>query len=47
VIKTLPLPNLAGSVSELDIPSSVRTIALWADDPEYFTSALTDVVSVR
>jgi hypothetical protein len=46
-VKTIPLVNPAGSVSSLDIPSSVRTIALWADDPEYFTSARTDPVSIR
>ncbi|GHV61141.1 hypothetical protein AGMMS49587_04510 [Spirochaetia bacterium] len=46
-IKTIPLGNLAGGISELDIPSSVRTVALWADDPEYFTSALTDMVSIQ
>jgi hypothetical protein len=46
-VKTLPLENSAGSVSELDIPSSVRTIALWAEDGEYFTSAMTDVVPIR
>jgi hypothetical protein len=46
-IKVLLLPKLAGSVSELDIPSNVRTVALWAEDPEYSTSAFTDAVSIR
>jgi hypothetical protein len=46
-IKTLPLINPVGIVSELDIPSNVRTVALWADDPEYSTAALTAMVSIR
>jgi hypothetical protein len=46
-INILPLPKLAGSVSELDIPSNARTVALWAEDPEHSTSALTDAVSIR
>jgi hypothetical protein len=46
-VKTLPLMNPVGLVSELDIPSNARAVALWADDPEYSTAALTDIVSVR
>ncbi len=38
---TITLPSLSGSVSSLNIPSSVYTAALWAEDEAYFTSAFT------
>jgi hypothetical protein len=41
------LNTLSGAVSSLDLSSNVRTVALWAEDAQYFTSAFTDVVSVR
>jgi hypothetical protein len=47
IIDTVSLSALSGRVSELDIPSDSNTIALWAEDSEYFTSALTDAVSIR
>ncbi|GHV37776.1 hypothetical protein AGMMS49546_06670 [Spirochaetia bacterium] len=46
-VKTLPLTSLAGELSELDIPAAVKTIALWAEDPEYLTSAFTNMASIR
>ena len=46
-VYTADLSKLSGSLSELDIPSQVRTAALWAKDAEYSTSAFTDVTSVR
>ncbi|MDR0878649.1 MAG: hypothetical protein LBN21_11395 [Treponema sp.] len=47
IVKTLALSSLSGLIAELDIPMDVRTVALWAEDPDYFTSALTDVVQFR
>ncbi len=44
---TITLPSLSGSVSSLNLPSSVYTAALWAEDEAYFTSAFTNVVPVR
>jgi len=44
---TVVLPSLSGSVSQLNLPSSVRTVALWSEDPSNFCSAFTNVVSVR
>ena len=41
------LANLSGSVADLGIPSQARTAALWAEDAQYFTSAITYVVSLR
>jgi hypothetical protein len=46
-VSTMDIFPLAGRLSSLSIPDNVRTVALWAEDPEYRTSALTDVVSVR
>jgi len=46
-VVTVELPSLTGSVSQLELPSSVRTAALWAEDAAYFCSAFTNVVSVR
>jgi len=44
---TIELSSLTANVSQLNLPSSVRTIALWAEDPSNFCSAFTNVVSVR
>jgi hypothetical protein len=41
------LSNLNGSVAELGIPSQARTAALWAEDAQYFTSAMTYVSALR
>ncbi|MDR0301382.1 MAG: hypothetical protein LBI04_03610, partial [Treponema sp.] len=34
-ISTVELPSLSGSVSRLNLPSAVRTVALWTEDPAY------------
>ena len=44
---TINLTSLTGNISQLNIPSDARTAALWAEDPAYFSSAFTNVVSVR
>jgi hypothetical protein len=41
------LPRLSGSIAELGIPSQARTAALWAEDAQYFTSAMTYVNALR
>jgi hypothetical protein len=46
-ISTAEPPSMQGNVSELKIPSTVRTAALWAEDPSHFCSAITSVVPVR
>jgi hypothetical protein len=40
----VPLPELSGPLSSLDIPSDARSVALWAEDREYSTSALSPMV---
>ncbi|MDR0554297.1 MAG: hypothetical protein LBG76_05815 [Treponema sp.] len=44
---TLPLTVLEGAVAELNLNSRVRTLALWAEDDEYGTAALTGIVPLR
>ncbi|MCL2242982.1 MAG: hypothetical protein FWC03_00765 [Treponema sp.] len=44
---TVALSSLTGNISELNLPSAARTAALWAEDPAYFCSAFTNVVSIR
>jgi hypothetical protein len=44
---SVTLSGLSGAVSSLNIPSNARTAALWAEDAAYFTSAFTDVASLR
>jgi hypothetical protein len=41
------LTSLNGALSDLKIPSQARTAALWAEDAEYFTSAITYVTALR
>jgi len=44
---TVELSSLTGSISQLNLPSSVSTVALWAEDTSNFCSAYTNVVSVH
>ncbi|MDR1636760.1 MAG: hypothetical protein LBR93_05425 [Treponema sp.] len=46
-IRVISLTGLGGALSSLDIPQDARSIALWAEDPEHLSSAMTDLVSVR
>jgi hypothetical protein len=46
-IATQPLVVLDGVIAELGLSPEVRAVALWAEDSEYFTAALTNVVSLR
>jgi hypothetical protein len=46
VVQTLPFIDKSGAVWVLNVQSTVRTIALWAEDPEYHLSAITEAVSI-
>jgi hypothetical protein len=46
-VQTLTVTEKESSIRALNLGSSVRTIALWAEDPEYRLSAVTEAVSVR
>ena len=41
------LSALTGKISELGPSTNARTVALWAEDTNYFTSVITDAVSTR
>jgi hypothetical protein len=45
IVETIALSDLEGSLEEL--PGSGRSAALWAEDPEYHVSALTEAAAVR
>jgi hypothetical protein len=45
IVETIALSGLEGSLESL--PASGRSAALWAEDPEYHVSALTEAVSLR
>ncbi|MDR2418713.1 MAG: hypothetical protein LBD79_06635 [Treponema sp.] len=47
VIRTVSVENLSGAISSLGLSSNVRALALWAEDAEYQTSALTDLIAIR
>jgi hypothetical protein len=38
---------LAGTIRELEAPRETKSAALWAEDPEHYTSALTAVVPLN
>ena len=44
---TVEVNSFSGSISQLNLPTAVRSAALWAEDPVHFTSAFTNVVPVR
>jgi hypothetical protein len=46
-LSAVALASLSGNVSDLNLPQNTRTVALWAEDPVYFTSAYTDIASIR
>ena len=46
-VQTITLSQIEGNVRELRLQNSVRTAALWAEDPDYHLSALTDATALR
>jgi hypothetical protein len=46
-VQTIPLGELSGSLASLNLSSRIRALALWAEDREYSTSALTALVPLR
>ena len=47
IVQTVMLSQMQGNVRDLKIPNAARSAALWAEDPEYRTSALTEAVMLR
>jgi hypothetical protein len=46
LVNYYPIRNPSGELAELGVPVT-GAVALWADDGEYLTSAMTDVVRLR
>jgi hypothetical protein len=46
-LSTIPVDTLQGDLEPLGLDSNVRAIALWAEDAEYYTSALTDLIPIQ
>ena len=46
-VQAVKLAQNAGNISDLRLSNSARSAALWAEDPDYRSSALTDAVSLR
>jgi len=46
-LATVNLSSRTGLISDLRLPSTVRTVALWAEDEENFCSAFTNVVPLN
>ncbi|MCX7655630.1 MAG: hypothetical protein N2Z76_03790 [Treponemataceae bacterium] len=43
LIRTVPLAHTQGSIRDLRLPSSVRAVALWAEDPDRNIAAFTSI----
>ncbi|MDR3342694.1 MAG: hypothetical protein LBT14_07905 [Treponema sp.] len=46
-LQTLPVVHFDGPLSNMGLPPSVRSVALWAEDTEYYIAALTSVSPIR
>ena len=46
-VSTVTPESMTGTVAQLNLPSSVRSAALWSEDPVYFCGALTNGASIR
>jgi hypothetical protein len=46
-LRVISLTELSGPLSSLNIPSAARSVALWAEDREYSTSALSSMIPLR
>ena len=47
IIQIVDVAEKEGNVRDLRLSSSIRTLALWAEEPIYRTSVITESVSVR
>jgi len=47
ITQVIQVRELRGSLSDLRVTGTVRTIALWAEEPEYHISILTEAISIR
>jgi hypothetical protein len=47
IAQVIQVRELRGSLIDLRVAGTVRTIALWAEEPEYHLSILTEAISIR
>jgi hypothetical protein len=47
ILRTIVVTDTEGSTANLNVPGGTRLLALWAQDSEYHTSALTEAVAFR
>jgi len=47
ISQVIDVRELSGSLRDLRVTGAVRTIALWAEEPEYHLSILTEAISIR
>jgi hypothetical protein len=46
-LRAVKLDKLDGEISSLSLPRETRSVALWAEEPELFVSALTEMTEIR
>jgi len=47
ITQVIQVKELSGSLRDLRVTNAVRTIALWAEEPEYKISILSEAISIR
>ncbi|MDR1239061.1 MAG: hypothetical protein LBK27_03025 [Treponema sp.] len=47
MVTVITMATVEGQITDLNLSPTVRAAALWAEDPAYYTSVLTDVVPLR
>jgi hypothetical protein len=47
ISQVIEVREFSGSLRDLRVTGTVRTIALWAEEPEYHLSILTEAISIR
>jgi len=47
ITQVIQVRELSGTLRDLRLAGAVRTIALWAEEPEYHLSILTEAISIR
>jgi len=47
IVQVIQVRELRGNLIDIRVTGTVRTIALWAEEPEYHLSILTEAISIR
>ena len=46
-VQTVAVNNIEGNIRDLRLTNTIRTVALWTEDPDFRISALTEAVAIR